>query len=124
MTYRDPRYAHIEKRPHVVYVYWRHEAPLYVGMTCDVERRIREHERNQWMRDHTHIDIWQLDCPRAEAEAIESAAIASLQPRDNRRGKYDPESALSYWPYGPITKQEHDEAWARWRRAVDAIPVV
>lgn len=129
MTYRDPRYVHIEDLPHVVYIYWRDDEPLYVGMTSNIEQRMRTHRSTPWDRDCTHIDIWHLDCKRPEAEAVEAQAIWDLSPTGNRLGKFNMEDHLGPYAEGPLTLAEHEaveaEIAARWAsmvRAVNSIP--
>lgn len=73
-------------RPHVVYIAWRDDMPLYVGMTSDLDRRLSAHRSSMssgWTTGYTHIDF--VEVPnRAAAERVEALVIADLQPGGNR----------------------------------------
>lgn len=73
---------HLATRPHVVYIVWADDRPLYVGMTSDWWHRTGVH-LNRYAGDATHIDAWHAATSRAEAESIERDVIQLLEPRDN-----------------------------------------
>ncbi len=70
---------------HYVYVAWRGDEALYVGMTYDYEQRLLDWERSGgWWRDATHVDVWEVGPGRTNAEHIERDAIRALDPAHNR----------------------------------------
>lgn len=69
---------------HHVYVFWAGREPLYVGVTSDLPRRIRQHESNRaiWATRATHISTVAFES-RSEAAAGEVECISSLRPLYN-----------------------------------------
>ena len=73
-------------RPHVVYIAWRDDTPLYVGMTNDLDRRLRAHRvssTSEWTTGHTHVEFVDV-VNRAAAERLERQVILDLRPINNR----------------------------------------
>lgn len=70
-------------RPHVVYEIWAGDLCLYVGMTCDLKRRLSVHRsRNTWHRVTTEVRT--TTCPdRASATRVEAERIGVLRPANN-----------------------------------------
>lgn len=85
--------ADLDARPHSVYVMWRGDEPLYVGMTSNMDRRLRGHQvmspkapnyrYGGWKVQVTHVDEWEIGCNRAEARRIEAQTIRDLAPAWN-----------------------------------------
>lgn len=76
--------AHLEDEPHAVYVIWRNDVALYVGMTSNWEARTKAHEGFfTGPLAATHIDAWEACATRAEAEELERQTIRDLDPSQN-----------------------------------------
>jgi len=57
---------------------------LYLGITNDTDRRIREHKQNaDWFYQVVRTDIRRFDCSRKNLEIEEVSAIKREQPRFN-----------------------------------------
>jgi hypothetical protein len=83
--YTAPGLVHIAHLPHFVYEAWDGDRPLYVGMTNNLERRMREHQRNSAWAKHPH-EIRSTEYPnREQAEYGERRRIAELLPPNNAR---------------------------------------
>lgn len=73
-------------RPHVVYIAWHDDLPLYVGMTNNLERRLSAHRSSKssgWTTRYTHIEFVEVK-NRTAAERLERQVIADLRPGGNR----------------------------------------
>jgi hypothetical protein len=79
---REFHFRHLADRQHAVYIVWRHDEPLYVGMTSNWWQRTGMH-LNRFAGRVTHIDVWDLAVSRAEAEVYERMTIRDLTPTDN-----------------------------------------
>jgi excisionase family DNA binding protein len=67
----------------VYFVMSRQDAPLYVGSSVNLGRRVAEHVNfGRWKSDEATI-YWLL---AEDHQTIEAEAIAALSPRDNRAG--------------------------------------
>lgn len=79
--------AHLADAEHHVYVIWRDDTPLYVGMTANWEQRFGQHEHffvgSARRAAATHADVWHVGPGRAAAEAIEAETIRALDPLGN-----------------------------------------
>jgi excinuclease UvrABC nuclease subunit len=69
---------------HTVYTYWADRQPLYVGVSMDADRRVRQHRSARWAVQATHITGTEF-ASAAAAYAAEIETIERLQPRYNVR---------------------------------------
>lgn len=67
----------------VVYEFWADGRPLYVGVTSNIRRRLREHPK-YLTAAMTHLRLSFFD-DRKRAEAYESKRIAEVRPAHNIR---------------------------------------
>lgn len=114
---------HLAAHPHAVYVIWRHDVALYVGMTSDWETRISQHRRRFFVNgDSTHADVWHVGNSREEAEAIEADTIRDLDPLHNVAHSPRAEREAAAWveECATFAAVEDPDAWARKVRAVKA----
>lgn len=71
---------------YAVYRAYRGRKLLYVGSTCDLPRRIKEHERRRtWWPEVTRVTV-KYHADRESAWAEEYAAIRKLRPVHNVAG--------------------------------------
>lgn len=80
-----PQYS---QRPHVVYIAWRGDEPLYVGCTCDFDTRMQGHLRDGavWPSLTSHVDLVEFPDKRAALD-VERDTIRALLPTHNVKGK-------------------------------------
>lgn len=70
-------------------VYSGHRRPLYVGQTCNLAQRMRDHEkRSHWMSRATFISALPAET-REEAMELEANRIVTLRPEHNRNVIWD-----------------------------------
>jgi len=71
---------------HHVYYFWRDRTPLYIGVTGNLKRRLRQHagDHAPWSIQATRIASIPFD-DEAGAYAAEAEQIASLRPTYNVR---------------------------------------
>lgn len=136
MSIDGPRYAanlaYLADEPHAVYIVWRGDDALYVGMTSDWRSRTSVHWRN--FPDATHIDVWHVAANRYEAEVVERDTIRDLDPPNNHR--HSPtverrdadrlaraEARREYEATVPLHVRE-PELWRRMADAVESLPVI
>ncbi len=89
-----PHMTEVNSRPHFVYVMWRDEECLYVGMTGNYALRLRQWQvmspqapnylYRGWPPTVTHVDVWEV-ADRAEALSVEAQTIWGLKPLHNSR---------------------------------------
>ncbi len=89
-----PHMVEVNSRPHFVYVMWEGDTALYVGMTCNYDRRLRQwqvmspeapnYTRGGWPSRVTHVDVWEVG-DRADALSVEAQTIWGLKPLHNSR---------------------------------------
>lgn len=100
---------------HYVYrLYDRDDALLYVGCTRDVEERMSQHKWTApWIAE---VDRCESDSypTKAEALAVERAAIISLRPRHNQTHNLERNEVA-----GPILTAK--DIAARWNMAVESV---
>lgn len=79
--------AHLMDADHYVYVIWRGDEALYVGMTADWEQRLAQHEHyfasSARREAATHADVFHVGPGRRNAERIEIEVIKALDPLHN-----------------------------------------
>ena len=63
----------------------RSGVPIYVGVTDDFKKRMRQHSEKAWFSEVASHDIHEFH-DRAIAEAVEAKLIGDLKPRYNMRG--------------------------------------
>ena len=88
-------YEHVDESPGL-YCFWVRGTCLYVGMSTNLKRRLKEHceaEDNERLSEYfeaygAEIDavIVYRDAPEARLRELESDAIKKLRPLANRRG--------------------------------------
>lgn len=84
MRYDDPR----NDAEHFVYIIWRKDEALYVGMTMNPEQRLshwRPGARTGYFPAATHVDVWAVGPGRTNAEWVERETIRALDPTSNTR---------------------------------------
>lgn len=66
------------------------DRPVYIGMTADLKRRLREHEtKSHWWR-HVVRTEWYPQADRELALFVERNAIRRLRPEFNTQSNVDP----------------------------------
>lgn len=102
--------AELEPLDHHVYIAWRGDECLYVGMTADPDTRLAFWEkqgRSGWYPEATHVDVWHIGPGRTRAYDVEREAIVALDPSHN----------LQFSPRVDRDKQAwHD--YCRWSEAL------
>lgn len=106
--------AHLVDKPHAVYIVWRGDEALYVGMTSNWDARTKQHmgyfRDLPWRPAATHIDVWHCAEGRYEAEQIEYQTIRDLDPPHNTR----------HSPRFDAQRAEHQAELERWLRACES----
>ena len=75
---------HLADQPHYVYEAWMGDVALYVGMTCDLGRRLREHSQQQaWWKGSDRFVATVYPSRRAASDA-ERLRIRDLRPANNK----------------------------------------
>lgn len=124
-----PKYAASVARlvnlPHSVYIVWRGDEALYVGMTSDWLTRTAQHMHYFDDRGRaTHIDVWEVADSRWDAEQLEAQMIRDLDPLDNV--EHSPRAARRRAEWAAECQRfterpdAYAEAYERKRRAVEA----
>ena len=70
-------------------IYGEKRSLLYVGITDDYDRRMRDHSEKYWWRDVRQIETVDF-ASREEASAAETCAIKAEAPTHNRAGNIMP----------------------------------
>jgi hypothetical protein len=92
-------------------VYGRKALPIYVGMTCDLDRRLYEHDRRSaWWVEAKLIAVTGGYRDRYAAEAAEGFAIRMLAPPRNISGTDRSRPPARYWPSGELVFQRPELA--------------
>lgn len=133
MTTRPHYYAanlaYLADLPHAVYVIWRDDEPLYVGMTSNWINRTSQHKTYfDAPYNATHLDVWHVAESRWEAEQIETATIRDLDPLHNSQNSPRVERRRATWATEDariIAARIHpdedalDALWASMARAIE-----
>lgn len=117
MRHDDPRHH----STHWVYVVWRDDTPVYVGMTSNPDQRLTtwglftpRKSPPSWWGPVTHVDVWNVGPGRTNAERVERDTIQALDPAQNRQWSPRVERDKQAW-------HEYCE-WADALRLADAFP--
>jgi len=70
-------------KTHLYKIRGEQQKPLYVGITGDLNRRLRDHSEKAWWSEVRSIESEEFDDRKAAAKA-EEIAIRKLQPKFNR----------------------------------------
>lgn len=90
MTARNDHRRASYRRPHVIYLHRdAHGTVLYVGMTCNLERRNREHAYAPYWAEVARVDVDSIHPNRDTAVVRERELIFELRPRRNWAGNPD-----------------------------------
>lgn len=83
----DPHRTRLWETPHFVYTIRDSDGlPMYVGMTCNLDRRLREHSHRQvWWGNVASVESTRVRGSHA-ARLAEGALIRQLRPRRNTAG--------------------------------------
>lgn len=101
----------LEERPHYVYLYWRDDECLYVGMTSNPASRMSQHKGSAHDRDATHIDVWYVGDDRRECERIETETIRALDPPHNTYQSPRAEAFRAAWAEYSAWCEAYRRAW-------------
>lgn len=106
--------------PHWVYEIWSKQGGgcIYVGMTCDIARRLREHSRERLWREPTfEIRVTPVH-GREAARSLEGRRIGELLPTQNVHS--NPRGQLHWCEPRPTARARKEESLRRLRLKTEA----